>query len=219
MDTIFWTEITKVFGGAAAFIAALVWLAKLLVSQWLKKDLEVFKSKVQSAATAGIEEVKSHLTQLSTEHEVRFTLLHTKRAEIISELYEKIVDAYSHTLVLALGAETTGIELHRQRAETAWEILRAALDLLYARKIWLPEALAQKVDDLLSELCDPSFKYHYYLKAKFTEQDVLDAARLWATKRHEVKVLIDDLEREFRKELAVMTGDRTLSNTPVSRTR
>ena len=76
------------------------------------------------------------------------------------------------------------------------------------------------MDDLLGELRDPSFKYHYYLKAKFTEQDVLDAAKVWATKRHEVKALIDSLEREFRKELTVMAGDRIPpSNTPVERTR
>lgn len=201
MNENFLIEILKVFGGAAALLGLLAWLSKFLVSHWLTKDIERFKSELQIAATTGVEEIKAHLAQLSTEHQVRFSILHNKRAEIISEIYEKIVDAYSHTLVLTLGAEETGLELHRKRAEAAWESFGTASRLLYTRKIWLSEPLAQKVDKLLSELRDPAFTYHYYTKEKRSEQDVLDAAKAWSSRQHEVSALIEDLEVEFRREL------------------
>jgi len=202
MEMAIWTELIKLFGGAALGVVALAAVAKFLLSYWLKRDLVTFKSEVETAATAGVERIKAHLTQLSTEHQVRFSLLHTKRAEVISQLYEALVDAYTHTLALSLGLEITAIEVQRRRAEVALEAVRAALHLLHTRKIWLPESLAAKASALIGELDDPSLKFHYYLKERYSEQEVVEAAKQWAAKRHDVRSLLEDLEGEFRRELA-----------------
>lgn len=213
--TTFGLEIVAVLGGTSAFIGLAAWLLKSLITNWLKKDLASFKSGVESAATSGIEQVKAYLGQLSTEHEVRFSLLHTKRAEIISQLYEQIVDALAHTLVLARSAEDTGVAPHRQRAEAARESLRTALRLLHTRKIWLSEALATKVDHLIAELQGPSLSYYFFLIEKYSEQDVLEAAKRWAAKEGEIHALIEDLEREFRRELFVISSTALPSNRTV----
>ncbi len=213
-----WTELLKLFGGAAVGIFVLAAIAKFLLSHWLKRDLVSFKSEVEAAATEGVERIKAHLTQLSTEHQVRFSLLHTKRAEVISQLYEALVDAHTHTLslALALGAEKTEIDIQRQRAEAAWVAIRTALHLLHTRKIWLPESLAAKVNDLIGELFGPSFKYHFFLKERYSEQEVIEASKDWAAKRHNVDSLLGDLEREFRRELAEEGGVSRLPSNPTA---
>lgn len=197
----FWTELWKFLGWGAALLWATIIAAGWVASRWLDRRLKHYEAMLQRDT----ETMKAVLDRLNKEHEVRFSLLHGRRAELIADLWEKIRDAYAHTLVLAARVEREmDLELSRNSAEAAWDAVRTATDLLQKRKIWLSNELSRQIDGLLRELFWPSFKYHYYLESKYSAPEVLDSVKEWAGKNGETEGLIEALEQHFRSELSGM---------------
>jgi len=56
--------------------------------------LSKFKAQLKADADAKIEELKSSLQMAALEHQVRFSNLHEKRAQLIADLYERLVDVF-----------------------------------------------------------------------------------------------------------------------------
>jgi hypothetical protein len=195
-------EAWKLLGWGTLFVAAVVWLSKSIASHWLERRLKHLDAQLQSRT----EEIKSQLDHLSTEHEVRFSLLHAKRADVISELWEKIANVHSHTLALTFRAEEgMALDLSHNSAEAAFEAVRATAELLQKRKIWLSESLVRRIEDLVfSELSGPSLKYHSYLQSRCSASEVIEIAKRWGSKSSEISQLISGLERDFRNELGVV---------------
>jgi hypothetical protein len=94
------------------------------------------------------------------------------------------------------------LSVAEKSADTALDSVRAALNLLETRKIWLSKELAQRVSSLIYGLQTPVLTYHYYVKDRFSDQDVLDAVAEWNAYEAEVKQLLESLEDEFRAILA-----------------
>jgi hypothetical protein len=60
----------------ASVLAALAYVGRSIIERWLVRSLEKYKAELQLAAF---------------EHQTRFTKLHEKRAEVIAELYKRLV--------------------------------------------------------------------------------------------------------------------------------
>jgi hypothetical protein len=93
------------FGIGTGILAILI---KSLVVNSLNRDLEAYKSKLNSdlelhktTLTKDIEEFKSSLQVAAIEHQVRFSKLHDKRAQVIQDLYGKLVilDTAMHSVL------------------------------------------------------------------------------------------------------------------------
>jgi hypothetical protein len=87
-----WTSVVSVFGGSVAFFGAAAWLIRSLIQHFLSKDLEKFRLELTIQHDIALERAKSDLQRLFREHEIRFSHLHEKRAEIIAELYQLTVE-------------------------------------------------------------------------------------------------------------------------------
>lgn len=100
-------EVLIALGGNAALLAVLGFLARSLVQTWLAKDIKTFeqglqnaansrlehlKSELKSAGDVSIEQLKSRLQQAASEHQVRFAKLHEKRAQVIEDVYQRLVE-------------------------------------------------------------------------------------------------------------------------------
>lgn len=79
------------FGGVAALLGLLVFLVKLITEHALTKSLEDHKRKLADESAKEIERVKSSLEKELLVHNVKFTGLHQKRAEVMEAVYAKIV--------------------------------------------------------------------------------------------------------------------------------
>lgn len=97
---------------------AFVFLAKSLSKHFLSMDLERFKSGLKATNEKELERLRADLRIAAFQHETTFAKLHERRAEVISELYVKLVKVHEATieLVLPFPAENT---LERKRHETA----------------------------------------------------------------------------------------------------
>jgi hypothetical protein len=176
MSDAFWREIFTVTGVSALLLVPLAVLLKFLITQSLAKEL--------------------------TSYNVRFGLLHVKRAEVISDLYAHLKTAHLHTSMLALGAQLTDLDVQRNRANAALEAVRGALELLNTRSLWLSEPLAEETRKLLADLQGPSLSYDLFWKGKFSEDQVRSAIEQWNTKRTAIDNLLNALEKQFRSLLA-----------------
>ena len=102
-----WKEILIALCSNAALLVVLGFLARSLLNTWLTKDIKRFetdlkgsadselerlKYELKSKADASIEQLKSHLQLAATEHQVRFSKLHEKRAEVVAKLYALLVE-------------------------------------------------------------------------------------------------------------------------------
>jgi len=79
------TQNVGTFGIGSGILALLI---KSLVANSLNKDLEAFKSTLSK----DVETFKSNLQLATIEHHVRYSKLHEDRAQVIKELYGKLVD-------------------------------------------------------------------------------------------------------------------------------
>ena len=87
-----WQSLLLALGGNATLLLLLGWLARSFGSQLLAKDLEQFKAGLASASSEASERLKHELQMNSIEHEVRFSKLHERRAEVIASLYTLLVE-------------------------------------------------------------------------------------------------------------------------------
>jgi len=72
--------------GAAAFVIT------TLVSRHLTREVESFKMGLKRDADAANERLKNSLQIVALEHQIRFSKLHEKCAEVIGELYTRLID-------------------------------------------------------------------------------------------------------------------------------
>lgn len=144
-----WQSIVLAIGGNAALLLALGWLARSFGSQLLAKDLEKFKASLSNASSEASERLKHQLQLVAHEHQVRFSKLHEQRAEVITNLYELLVEAQwagqSFVSVIEMGGEPPKSEKYVTAMNAFAEFYRA----FDKKRIFLPEELCQQLDDFL----------------------------------------------------------------------
>lgn len=87
--------IIAAIGGSATLFLAITWLEKSIISHFLTKDIAVFKEKLQMESQREMAQLKSSLELIAFEHQVVFSKLHERGAEIIAMLYSKIDVQYN----------------------------------------------------------------------------------------------------------------------------
>ncbi len=74
-----WQSLLVALGGNATLLLVLGFLGRSVMSTVLTKDIEKFKAA---------------LHQAGIEHQVRFSKLHERRAEVLAEVYKLLAEAY-----------------------------------------------------------------------------------------------------------------------------
>lgn len=102
------TDFVATVGGGGVCVAAVAWLLRGVITGRLRvsseteiervkgaltRDLRTFEMQLKSNADGEIERLKSALQAAAIEHQVRFSKLHEKRAEVIADLYRLLVQA------------------------------------------------------------------------------------------------------------------------------
>jgi hypothetical protein len=87
-----WEIIIGSIGGSAVLFGAMAWLIKCVVIHYLSKDIEEHKVRLKSESEKELLELKSTLERFLFEHQVRFSKLHARQAEKITEIHEKIYE-------------------------------------------------------------------------------------------------------------------------------
>lgn len=157
-----WEHLLVVFGGNAALLLVLGFLFRSLLSQWLAKDVESFKAKLKADADTSIEQLKTTLQMTALEHEVRFSKLHEKRAQVIADLYERFVKAYWAAWTYHQWMERPGGQTQEQQADSAMHKLHEAFVFFEINRIYLSDPLAGSLDVFFEKAKILTLKAQYF---------------------------------------------------------
>lgn len=163
----FWAELIKSLGGLAILAASVTWLTKSIITHLLSKDVEAYKSRIVSESAREIEQFKAQLQMTAREHEVRFSKLHEKRADIISELYVLLREANNSNelfdVVFQMGPlpglpfnQDAADESRDQIAEEAADKCARVSTFFIRHKLFFSEELGEKMEKLISAISQPS---------------------------------------------------------------
>jgi len=144
-------------GGNALLLAVLGYLAKSLLSQLLAKDLKHFETRLTQASAVAAEELKHRLSLVSHEHHVRFTRLHEKQAQVLEDIYAKLLDFEDASAAMTLANNDTPEHLMEFALRRAEDAGRELAQYIRKNEIYLPavasaqlHALLDRVNSLLS---------------------------------------------------------------------
>jgi hypothetical protein len=205
-----WETILVAFGGNAILLVVLGFLAKSLLSQYLAKDLRNFESLLTQSTQLASEELKHRIGNAAHEHHVRFSKLHKRQAQVIEDVYTRILNFEDASAALALGSNDMSSDLLENALRRAEDAGRELTEYIRRNEILLPEhtsvqlhALIDRVNELLSScsrnlldrmLADtghgehfPEHKEAWSLVHRYLE--------------HEAPLVRKALESEFRKHL------------------
>lgn len=226
-----WKEVVFVLGSNAALFVVLGFLARSLLNTWLTKDIKRFetdlkasagselerlKYELKSKADISIEQLKSHLQLTATEHQVRFSKLHEKRAEVIDEVYVRLVEARMEgKRFIVTDAYITD---HQQQKE-AWRKTAARMEevsvFIQKHRIYLPERICELLQKVIDEMSRHVAAAGIYAPLNPQVQEMIAEQHEALMKAYDaffsesIPAATEALEDEFRKLLGVETSRPT----------
>ncbi len=199
-----WQTFLAAFGGTATLLAALALLFKSIVKHWLDKDVETFKSQLKAAEAISTERLKASLARATTEHQVTFSKLQERRADVIEKLHSYLVE-------LRIEASQATAVFRSVNAPPPLEQLAKADDLriqlthyFEKNRIYLPENTCVPLFELLAEMQAQIMSFASYQQIdEFAPQDLIrQKSENWrACSQYflvEVEKSIRSLEAAFR---------------------
>jgi hypothetical protein len=198
-----WNDFLKIFGGSAALLCLAGWLFRQFILHRLKKDLSTFNSKLDEK----LEWFKSELSIISKRYEITFSKLHQTRADVIAELYEKLIDAKRAIVKFTNLYATTvdSISQGNKMAETmmrglkkeAQDSVTVLMEYSDRKKIYFPHEITNLIRDFTHTLMMQLFADEHTvvgLDAWYDNRDKLES---------EMEIVIHYIEVEFKEMLGV----------------
>jgi len=157
----------------------------------LSKDLEKFKGDLQIA---------------TIEHEIRFSKLHEKRAEVLAELYKLLVEAVWSAEEFASPMEFEGDPDKKEKYKNAMNAVAQYFRFFEQHRIYLPERLCPSLEVFARKLRKPTIRLGVYLSIEHPTENTIREKHeawneAWSTVKEEIPNLRAEIETEFRKLL------------------
>jgi len=212
-----WQAILTAFGGTAALLLLLGFLARSAIKHFLDKDVEAFKADLKSKETLAAEQFKASLARASVEHQATFTRLLDKRAEVIGNLHGRLVDlrttSIKATAVVRWPSDPAPLV---QLAEA--DRIRVDLISYFAKnRIYLPVAACVALDDLLEVMRKKMISFgtfqevNEYAPAEVLQEKQQNWRETFEFFSRELDTPIRELEDAFRT-LLYPADDRSASS-------
>jgi len=192
--------------GAAAFVIT------TLVSRHLTREVESFKMDLKRDADAANERLKNSLQMMALEHQVRFSKLHEKRAEVIGKVYAQLIEVEKGygRFVLVDGYERDPEKQREARHKTDVAMYEMSL-FIEKHRIYLPAGVCVSLKAFLEIMWNNAISVGVYgagggtYATPETTKERSDAFRK-ATEAltKEIPAARAILEDEFRKLLGVV---------------
>jgi hypothetical protein len=150
----FLLELLKTLGTAAIVMAAVAWLTKSIITHVLSRNIEAYKSDLKRAADKEVEETKSKLQMVAMEHQIVFSRLHEKRAEIVAESYELIHELHSKAITLGGDIFHAGLRTPKDRANEVFDECFKFYEYFQRRRIFFGEEVCKVMDSFVELIAE-----------------------------------------------------------------
>jgi Fe-S cluster assembly scaffold protein SufB len=194
---------------SVALSGLLLWITKSWISERLQQaikseydqKLETHKEQLKAQSEIEIEKLRSQLRISATEHEILFSRLHEKRAEVIAEIYQLLKNVYARLANYVkpfVPAGDTPKEQRRKEAEDAHQEFQK----YYATKlIFLPKATATKLEEIDLQLVKTfnDFVFGVEMTQSAGGNGFEKWIQIFERVNVEIKVALGELEDELRR--------------------
>lgn len=192
-------------GKHSVTIIVLGWLARSLCSQLLSKELERFKADLSSASITAIERLKHDHQVTALEHQVRFSKLHERRAEVVAEVYSLIVEVKWASQSFASPMEWSGEPKKDKKYYIALKKLAEFCSYFDKNRIYLPQLLCEQFDIFILNIRREvngfgvyAEKEDFFLNPGFTENKSIAWIKASTYFDQEAPKILSALEIELR---------------------
>jgi len=195
-------------GGTAVAVAAVAWLARSIVTQWLSKDVEAYKTRLKAESDVALERVRSDLQIAAARRSIEFSRIHEKRLEIISELAGKISAFHERVSAYVSTWEWAGAPSKEERRKLVRDALAELNKYFIPRRFFLPKRTIEKIDAFRAGLYKISTDFRFFVEqGRDFKHDPMKDMDIWtqasAYTAKEAPKLIAELEDDFRKILGI----------------
>jgi len=202
-------ELLTVVGGAGIVVAGLAWLTRALLTHWMDKDLEGHKTALRAQSDIAIEQLRSELRQQSLEHEVKFRRTDEKIAEVLDQVYRRLVDFYDCLVKYLKIVEYSGEPSKEAKLEETSKASRGFWDVFIPNRLYIPPAVFEATKAFADKLVTITNDFTFHLK------DVSDGApvdshfwsKAWKEINDEQGSVFSSLVKEFQRRLGVRDFD------------
>ncbi len=167
---------------ATLLISAAGWLTQSIITHRLSKDIENFKTSLR-------------------EHEIRFSSLHEKRAEVIAELYSHMIDCIeSIDLLYPSWAPIRFLQDQKEILKIAYDSSRKLILYFDKNRIYFGEEIVAIIENFAKELREHVFIYELYNIDEESKAKLDDAMK---KVKEQIPQAMKVIEAEFRVILGV----------------
>lgn len=189
-----WKQILALTLTPTLAVAAIAWLIRKLFESSLQRDLEHYKSEL---------ELKRF------EHQTKFSLIHQKQAEVLSNLYSQLARAKGLLGDLVAIFQPGGQSLPDKKKKAA-ESFNDAYAYFFEHRIFINESTAVKVEEVLAAM---RVAFVGFDTAQLGNEEYKpDSTGLWMESyknvRDKLPPLLSELEIQFRKTLGLIEEQR-----------
>ena len=149
-------EMMTAIAGSAVLFGAVAWLARSIIIHFPSKDLENFKLNLQRESQQELLRLQSSLQLFEFEHQVRFSRLHERRAEIISEIYRKVVELYRTAFTFVTYYQGCAKPNKEELLSRLWKAADEFKDYFESHRIYFTQdtcSIIDRLNEALSNAC------------------------------------------------------------------
>lgn len=173
----------------AIILAVLGFVAKSIFAQFLAREIEQFRADLQKSAF---------------EHQTRYQSLHTKRAEIIAELYRLLVQAEQDAASLARPIQFSGEPSQEEKNAQAFQSGKSLYEFFEKNRIYFKQDSCERIAGFIRGLYNSLVEFRPVLQSLSESDyhrkgvDTDNWFKVWKKLTDELLPIKADIEEEFR---------------------
>lgn len=206
-------EIIKDLGIFATLSGLIAFIIRGFINKYFEKKTNLFELELNNKSDLYKSELEKQLLKHQSDLDIHLTKAskyHEKRLEIISEIYQLIVDVrinlanLTSFMVLSTGDDKKDEEIKQEKIFKAGKCYDNFRDFYDKKRIFIPEKTCKLIDDLKSEsfsvLSDYHFRENHQISTEFSSEIYIEIGK---KTRETIPSILKELESEFRQTVDV----------------
>ncbi len=215
-------------GTTAILLTVAGYLGRSQLKHWFSKDLERERNELatrlertrtelagelegaKAKLAAQLEGVKADLQKVNSEHAVRFTSLHAKRAEVVAELYALLVEGLWAAEDFLAVLEYAGEPPKSEKMKTALDALVRAYRYFDKHRVFLPENVCDSIEKLSKDTRQLMIKFGVHLRSDestMPDHAIRNKLEAWTKGYESITTEIPKARRLLERELRILLGE------------
>lgn len=149
-----WQSIIQLILTPTLMVGALAFVMREVFKSYLSMDVERYKSELQSDLESHKARLKAEYDAKQFEYQTRFSLLHQKRADAISQMYSLVSETHNLLLNASIPYRKDGLEFGSKNPKKAIEKYNETMIFFKQNKILFDNNLANLIDKTICAMDD-----------------------------------------------------------------